>query len=70
MFLVGSALLNPPAQKIFLGGANRLVGFRRRHDRVRIVRLETLPEFTGLQVAGPNGHSALFVGSKGSLCSI
>ena len=70
MFLVGSALLNPPAQKIFLSGADRLVGFRRRHDRVRIVRLETLPEFTGLQVAGPNSHSALFVGGKGSLCNI
>ena len=70
VFLIGSPLLNPSAQEVLLGGTNRLVGFRRRHDRVRILRLKTLPEFARFQIAGPNGYAALLVGSKSSLSGV
>ena len=67
MFLVGSPLFNPLAENLLLGCSDRLVGFRRRHDGIRVLRLQPLPQFARFQVTRSNGYATFFVGCEGSV---
>ena len=70
VFLVAGPLFDPLAQQSLLGFSDRLVGFRWWHDRIRIAGLQSLPEFARVEVARPDGHTAVFVGGEGPFCRV